>query len=91
MTPGEGELHDTLANSDRHTRRKGNDILRRSAICVEIDIPVDMNCTAVGLNDVTILRRRLPQRQDSAEHNECYISHTQRKNDDILRRSAVCV
>ena len=33
-----------------------------------------MNCTAVELNDVTILRRRLPRRQDSAEHDECYIS-----------------
>ena len=33
-----------------------------------------MNCTAVELNDVTILRWRLPRRQDSAEHDECYIS-----------------
>ena len=89
MTPGEGdasyrgtqiggELHDTLAISDGHTRRKGDDILRRSAVCVEMDIPAGMNCTAVELNDVTILRRRLPQRQDSAEHNECYISHTKK-------------
>ena len=102
MTPGEddasyrgtqigGELHDTVAISDGHTRRKDDDILRRSAVCVEIDIPADMNCTAVELNDVTILRQRLPERQDSAEHNECYISHTRRKDDDILRRSAVCV
>ena len=85
MTPGEGdasyrgtqiggELHDTLAISDGHTRRKEDDILRRSAVCVEIVIPVDMNCTAVELNDVTILRRRLPRRQDLAEHDECYIS-----------------
>ena len=85
VTPGEddassrgtqigGELHDTLAISDGHTRRKDDDILRRSAVCVEIDILADMNCTAVELNDVTILRRRLPQRQDSAEHHECYIS-----------------
>ena len=62
-----------------------------SAACVEIDIPADMNCTAIELNDVTILQRRLPQMQDSVEHNECYISHTRRKDDDILRRSAVCV
>ena len=78
MTPGEGdssykgtqiggELHDTLAISDGHTRRKDDDIIRRSALCVEIDIPADMNCTAVELNDVAILRRRLPQGQDSAE------------------------
>ena len=84
MTPGEddasyggtqigGELHDTL-DSDGHTRRKDDDILRRSSVCVEIDIPADMNCTAVELNDVTILRRRLPQRQDSVEHPECYVS-----------------
>ena len=85
MTPGEGdasyrgtqiggELHDTLGISDGHTRRKDDDILCRSAICVEIDIPADMNCTAVELNDVTILRRRLLQRQDSTEHHERYIS-----------------
>ena len=102
MTPGEddasyggtqigGELHDTLDISDGHTRRKDDDILRHSAVCIEIDIPADMNCTAVELNDVTILRRRLPQGQDSAEHYECYISHTRRKDDDILRHSAVCV
>ena len=69
-----GEVHDTVAISDGHTRRKDDDILRHSAVCVEIDIPADMNCTAVELNDMTILRRRLPQRQDSAEHHECYIS-----------------
>ena len=80
MTPGEddasyrgtqigGELRDTLDISDGHTRRKDDDILRRSTVCVEIDIPADMNCTVVELNDVTILRRRLPQRQDSAEHH----------------------
>ena len=97
ITPGEGnanyrgtqiggELHDTLVISDGHTRKRDDDILRRSAVCVEIDIPADMNCTVVELNDVTILRRRLPQRQDSAEHTECYISHTRRKDDDILRR-----
>ena len=50
MTPGEGdasyrgtqigcELHDTLAISDGHTRRKDDDILRRSAVCVEFVIP----------------------------------------------------
>ena len=102
MTPGEddasykgtqigGELHDTLDISDGHTRRKDDDILRHSAVCIEIDMPADMNCTVVELNDVTILRRRLPQGQDSAEHYECYISHTRRKDDDILRHSAVCV
>ena len=102
MTPGEddasyrgtqigGELHDILAISDGHTRRKDDDILRRSAVCVEIDIPANMNCAEIELNDVTILRRRLPQRQDLAEHIDCYISHTRRKDDDILRRSAVCV
>ena len=69
-----GELHDTVAISDGHTGRTDDDILRRSAVCVEIDIPADMNCTAVELNDVTILRRRLPQRQDSAEHHDCYVS-----------------
>ena len=48
-------------------------ILRRSAICDEIGVSADMNCTAVELNDVTFLRRRLPRRQDSAEHDECFI------------------
>ena len=69
-----GDLHDTVAISDGHTRRKDEDILRRSAVCVEVDIPADMNCTVVELSDVTILRRRLPQGQDSAEHQECCIS-----------------
>ena len=100
MTPGEGdasyrgtqiggELDDTLAISDGHTRRKDDDILRCSAVCVDIDIPADMNCTAVELNDVTILRRRLPQRQDSAEHHECYISVSNtavKFNDVVFRR-----
>ena len=85
MTPGEGdasyrgtqiggELHDTLAISDGHTRRKDDDIIRRTAVCVEIDIPADINCTVIELNDVTILCRRLPRRQDLAEHYECYVS-----------------
>ena len=67
MTPGEddasyggtqigGELHDTLDILDGHTRRKDDDILRRSAVCAEIDIPADMNFTVVELNDVTIFR-----------------------------------
>ena len=99
MTPGEGyvgyrgtqiggELQDTLAISDGHTRRKDDDILRRSAVCVEIDFPADMNCTAVELNDVNILRRRLPRRQDSAEHDECYISvsNTAVEFDDVVFR-----
>ena len=49
MTPGECdasyrgtqigcELHDTVAISDGYTRRKDDDILRRSAVYVEIDI-----------------------------------------------------
>ena len=100
MTPGEGDasyrgtqiggqLHDTFAISDGHTRRKDDDILRRSAVCVEIDIPADVNCTAVELNDVAILRRRLPRRQDSAEHDECYISVSNtavKFNDVVFRR-----
>ena len=45
-----------------------------TAICVEIDIPADMNGTVIEMNDVSVLRRRLPQRQDSAEHHECYVS-----------------
>ena len=69
-----GDLHDTLAVPNGHNGRKDDDILRRSAVCMEVDIPADMNCTVVELNDVTILRRRLPQRQDSAEHQECYIN-----------------
>ena len=47
----------------------------------------DKNCTAVELNDV--LRRRLPQRQDSAEHHECYISVSNMAvvfNDVVFRR-----
>ena len=68
MTPGEddasyrgthigGNLHDTLAISDGHTRGEDDVILRRSSVCIEVDIPADMNCTAVELSDVTILRR----------------------------------
>ena len=33
-----------------------------------------MNCTAVELNDVTFLRRRLPRRQDLADHDKSYNS-----------------
>ena len=100
MTPGEDdasyggtqigdELHDTLDISDGHTRRKDDDIFRRSAVCAEIDILADMNCTVVELNDVTILRRRVPQRQDSAEHHECYVSGSNtavKFNDVVFRR-----
>ena len=60
-----------------------------STVCIEIDIPVEMNCIAVELNDVTILRRRLPQRQDSAEHHECYVSVSNTAvefNDVVFRR-----
>ena len=64
MTPGEydasyggtrigGDLHDAVAISDGHTRRKDEDILRRSAVWVAVDIPTDMNCTVVELSDVT--------------------------------------
>ena len=85
MTPGEcdasyrgtqigGDLHDTSAIPDGYTRRKDNSILRRSAVCDEISILAEMNCTAVELNDMTFLRQRLPRRQDSAEYDECYIS-----------------
>ena len=85
MTPGEcdasyggtqigGDLHDTSAIPDGYTRRKDDSNLRRSAVCDEIGISAEMNCTAVELNDMTFLRRRLPRRQDSAEHDECYIS-----------------
>ena len=84
-----GESHDTLAISDGHTRRKDDDILRRSAVCVEVVIPADMNCTKVELNDMTILLRRLPRRQDSAEHDECYISVSNAAaafNDAVFRR-----
>ena len=48
-----------------------------------------MNCTAVELSDVTILRRRLPQRQYSAENQECYINVTNAAvefNDVVFRR-----
>ena len=100
MTPGEddasyrgtqigGELHDTLAISDGHTRRKDDDTLRRFTVCVEIVIPADMNCTKVEINDMTILRQRLPWRQDSAEHDECYISVSNTAaefNDVVFRR-----
>ena len=65
MSPGE---------DDTSYGGKDNDILRRSAVCVEIDIPADMNCTVIEMNDVTILRRRLPQRQNLAEHHEFYVS-----------------
>ena len=63
MSPGEddasyegtqigGELHDTLDISDGQTRRMDDDILCRSAVCVEIVILEDRNCTGVELNDV---------------------------------------
>ena len=78
-----------MAISDGHTRRKDEDILRRSAICVEVDILADMNCTVVELSDVAILRWRSPQGQDSAEHQECCISISNTAvefNDVVLRR-----
>ena len=81
MTPGEddashrgtrigGDVHDTVAISDGHPGSKDVDIFRRSAVCVEVDIPADMDCTVVEMSDVTILRRRSPQGQDSAELQE---------------------
>ena len=81
MTPGEddashrgtrigGDLQDTVAISNGHTEIKDVDIFRHSAVCVEVDIPADMDRTAVELSDVTILRRRSPQGQDSAGHQE---------------------
>ena len=45
-----------------------------TVVCVEIDIPAEMNGTVIGMNDVSVLRRGLPQRQDSAEHRACYVS-----------------
>ena len=100
MTPGEddashrgtrigGDLQDTVAISDGHTGRKDVDIFRRSAVCVEVDIPVDMDHTVVELSEVTILRRRSPQGQDSAEHQEgCIgISNTAVEfNDGVFHR-----
>ena len=100
MTPGEddashrctwigGDLQDTVAISNGHTGTKDVDIFCHSAICVEVDIPADMDRTAVELSDVTILRRRSPQGQDSAEHQEgCIdISNTAVEfNDGVFRR-----
>ena len=85
ITPGEDDASygGTLDISDGHTRRKDDDILCRSSVCVEIDIPADMNCTAVELNDVTILRRRLPQRQDSTEHHYVSVSNTAVEFNDV--------
>ena len=37
-------------------------------------------CTAVKLNDVTFLRRRLPRRQDSVEHDKSYIGVSARRD-----------
>ena len=48
-----------------------------------------MNGTVIEMNDVSILRRRLPQRQDSAEHHVCYVSVPNMAvelNDMIFRR-----
>ena len=59
-----------MAISDGHTGSTDVDIFRRSAVCVEVEIPADMDCAVVELSDVTILRRRSPQGQDSAEHQE---------------------
>ena len=83
-----GDLHDTVAISEDHTRRKDEDILRRSAVCVEADIPADMNCTVVELSDVTIRRRRSPQGQDSAEHKKCCtnVSNTAVEFNDVVFR-----
>ena len=69
----EVDLHATLAITDGHTGRKDDSTLRRSALFYEIGL-AEMSCTTVELNDINFLRRILPQRQDSAEHDECYIS-----------------
>ena len=56
MTPGEcdtsyggtqigGDLHDTSAIPDGYTRRKDDSIPRRSAVCDEMGISAEMNCT----------------------------------------------
>ena len=48
-----------------------------------------MNGTVIEMNDVSILRLRLPQRQDSAEHHECYVSVPNMAvelNDVVFRR-----
>ena len=55
------KLHTTIQQDD-------------TAVCVEIDSPADMNDTVIEMNDGSIFRRRLLQRQDSAEHHECYFS-----------------
>ena len=99
LTPGEydasyggtrirGDLQDPVPISDGHTRSKDEDIFRRSAGCVEVDIPADMDCTVVELSDVSILRRRSPQGQDSAEHQEgCIsISNTAVEFNDVVFR-----
>ena len=65
-----GDVHDTVAISDGDTGSTDVDIFRRSAVCLEVDIPADMDCAVVELSDVTILRWRSPQGQDSAEHQE---------------------
>ena len=85
-----GDLHDIVAISDVHTRRKDEDIFRRSAVCVEVDIPADMDCTVVELSDVTILRRRSPQGQDSAEHQEGCISISNPAAAKITADRSVC-
>ena len=57
--------------------------------CVKIDSPADMNDTVIEMNDGSILRRRLPQSQDSAEHHECYVSVPNMAvelNDVVFRR-----
>ena len=68
--PGEDDASDTVAISDGHTGSTDVDIFRRSAVCFEVDISVDMDCVVVELSDVTILRRRSPQVEDSVEHQE---------------------
>ena len=42
-----GDVHDTVAISDGHTGSTDVDIFRRSAVCLEVDIPADMDCTVV--------------------------------------------
>ena len=65
-----GDVHDTVAISDGHIGSTDVDIFRRSAVCLEVDIPANMDCAVMELSDVTILRRRSQQAQDLAEHQE---------------------
>ena len=107
MTPGErgagyrgiqigGDLLDTLAITDGYTRRKDDIILSRSAICEEIGISAEMNCTNYPRLTTT------PGECDASYggtqiggdlHGTLAIpdDYTKRKDDVSLARFAVCV